>query len=394
MLDAGRAEFILRDAGSCGIFAFPFAMIFAIAGRPVLRCAVPVLVSTATRRRLFWTLQIGTWSALIPLFIWVNLLIGTELPVALFNGIVRQSIGFSLTLGLALIYRRWQWATFSLRRHGLIVALLSVAATLVDAVLCEMIRVPVQQLLGMAPPVELQLASSVFRVCIYASWSVLYLVLSFFFELHNRDLRLAQAEVTARDAELQVLRAQLNPHFLFNALNAILAEAEDNPARVKAITLNLSELLRFSLRQREHFGPLGAEIAAIENYLRVESARFEARLDWRVEISPAAREALVPTSLLISLVENAIKYGLQTSPGRLEVRIAAEVRAGSIDAFVQNTGRWVEPDPTAMRSTGIGLANLRRRLALLCGAAARVDVSFPPGLVRVDLHVPIAEKFA
>src|SRR5690606_31975710 len=114
--------------------------------------------------------------------------------------------------------------------------------------------------------------------------------------------RLASAEIAARDAELQVLRAQLNPHFLFNALNTIAAEADDDPARVKAVTAGLSQLLRFSLQQREHFGVLGEEIAAVESYLAVERLRFEERLVWRTSFTPAARRARVPTALLLPLV--------------------------------------------------------------------------------------------
>ncbi len=318
-------------------------------------------------------------------------LFATATPsAALFLGVFRQVVGFVLTLGLAQVYQHWSWSTFSLRRHGVQLVLLSFAATAIDLVLTNLVRDVVQFTLGNVPLVSLQIASSIGRSCVYVGWSAIYLALHFFFDLRDRDLRLAEAEIGARDAELHVLRAQLNPHFLFNALNSILAEADDNPARVKAITLSLSELLRFSLRQREHFGPLGAEIAAIENYLEVERSRFEERLDWRIEASPAARGAPAPTSLLLPLVENAIKYGLQTSPAHLQLRAGAELRDGALDAFVENSGHWIEPDPTSTRSTGIGLSNLRRRLALLCGPAARVEITFPPGFVRVDLHLPAA----
>lgn len=349
-----------------------------------------MLSPTISRRKIFWRFQIGGWLLLIPPFAALGLFASSTLSAALCLAIFRQVEGFVLTLGLARIYCRWHWNTFSLRHHGTLVLLLCLLATAIDLVLTHLLRGTVQLNFGAIPPDALQLAASIGRICVYAGWSVVYLVFHFFFELRERDLRLAEAEIAARDAELHVLRAQLNPHFLFNALNSILAEADDNPARVKAITLNLSELLRFSLRQRDHFGPLGAELAAVENYLKVERSRFEERLQWRIEASPVVREAVVPTSLLLPLVENAIKYGLQTCPGRLDVTVSVGLRDGVLCASVENSGHWLEPDPTAMRSTGIGLPNLRRRLVLLCGPAAEVDISFPPGFVRVALRVPVS----
>lgn len=341
-----------------------------------------------SQQRLFWTLQIGGWLALMLVFTALGLM-AMPLQTAVINSITRQTIGFSLTLGLAAIYRRWHWETFSLWRHGLTAFILSLAATSIDLTISGLILSGLH--LDMFPLEQsgLQMAASVARSLIYFSWSALYLALSYYHELRERDLRLTRAELAARDAELKALRAQLNPHFLFNALNSILAEADDNPARVKAITLNLSELLRFSLRHHDHFGQLGAEIGAMENYLKVERSRFEERLDWQVDVSPEVRDARVPASLLLPLVENAIKYGLRTSPDLLQIRVGAALRGGAVAAFVENTGCWIEPDPTATSSTGIGLNNLRRRLALLCGPAARVDISFPTGWVRVDLHVPV-----
>lgn len=343
-----------------------------------------------SRRKLFWTLQIGGWAALIPLFVVLGIF---AMPpgAAVANSVIRQVDGFVVTLGLAAIYRRWEWERFSLWLHGLAIVALSLAASAVDLAVAKAIFGILQ--LDMFPigAERLEISAAIARSLIYISWSALYLALKYFLDLRDRDLRLAQAETDAREAELQALRAQLNPHFLFNALNSILAEADDNPARVKAITLNLSELLRFSLRQRDHFGPLDAEITAIENYLRVESSRFEERLVWRLDVDPAVRELDVPSSLLLPLVENAIKYGLQTSPQRLAITVSAVRRGDAIDACVRNSGHWIEPDPTATRSTGIGLNNLRRRLALLCGPAARVDISLPDGHVQVDLHVPIPE---
>lgn len=347
-----------------------------------------MLRAPTTPRRLFWTLQIGGWLALVPLFTGLNFAAGNALDAAIFSGVVRQATGFTLTLGLREIYRRWSWTRHSPWQLGFRALLLSLAAMVVDFAVLESLRHAVGVEFNVRLPLLL-FGTSLGRVCIYAGWSALFLAASHFFALRERELSLARVEIAARDAELQVLRAQLNPHFLFNALHTIMAEADDDPARVKKITLGLSELLRFSLRQRDHFAPFGEELDAIENYLQVEKLRFEEKLDWRIDVTPAARQARVPTALLLPLVENAIKYGQQTSSTRLILRLGADVHGNQMEAFVENSGRWVEPDPHFKRSTGVGLANLGRRLSLLCGPQAATAITFPPGGVRVSVTVPI-----
>jgi Putative regulator of cell autolysis len=349
-----------------------------------------MLRAITTPSRLFWILQISGWLALVPLFTGLNFAAGNSLEAAIFSGVVRQVTGFALTLGLREVYRRWSWD----RPHwqlGFRALLLSGLAMAVDYAVLESLRHVAGVEFNIHVPLLL-FGTSLGRVCIYAGWSALYLAAIHFLALRDRELSLARVEIAARDAELQVLRAQLNPHFLFNALHTIMAEADDDPARVKKITLGLSELLRFSLRQRDHVARFGDELEAIENYLRIEGLRFEEKLDWQIDVTPAAHEARVPTSLLLPLVENAIKHGQQTSQERLVLRLGADVREGRMEAFVENSGQWVERDPNSKRSTGVGLTNLRRRLALLCGPQGVLTITFPEGHVRMRVTVPVSNE--
>lgn len=343
----------------------------------------------AARRRLFWTLQISGWLVFMPLFVVVSMFIGLPRELAVFTGISRQVIGFLLTLALWRIYRRWPAAGPFTLHQGLQIAGLVVATVLVDFTLFELLRLGLGMELGAVSPRFFHTVYSLGRFFPYIGWTLLYFWLRHLFHTRDRDLRLAHAEIAARESELQVLRAQLNPHFLFNALNAIIADADDRPDRVKTNTYNLASFLRFSLSQRDHFAPLGHELEAMENYLHLERARWEDRLDWSVEVAPDVRERKVPTALFLPLVENALKYGQQTSPQKLHLRLGAEVRGDLLAIYAENSGRWIDPDPTGKRSTGIGLTNLRRRLALLCGSRASVAVSSPPGFVRVEIQVPL-----
>jgi len=309
--------------------------------------------------------------------------------------VVRQVFGFGLTLGLWGLYQRWPAASFSLSRHAWKIALGCVLAAVIDALL----TVASQRAFGLPPmPLLVERGTLFSRLALYIAWSALYFVIRQELETRGTELRLARAEAANREAELQLLRAQVNPHFLFNALGTIIAEAETNPAAVVTTTHAVADYLRYSLSQGAHHrAPLGQELAAMSSYLHVERASLGAdRLDWRIEASDAARLASVPTALVQPLIENALKYGPRTSPRPLQVRVNARVEAGEVVVTVENSGAWIErpPGEETRDSTGIGLANLRRRLELLCGPAARLDQTTPAGFVRFEARLPFVPPAA
>ena len=224
------------------------------------------------------------------------------------------------------------------------------------------------------------------RCGIYAIWVSLYAGISYFVDTNRSRLRLAQMEAQTRESELRLLRAQVNPHFLFNALNAIIAEAE-HPPRVMEITHALSDYLRFSLAQTSALHPLGEELDALHSYLLVEKIRFEERFEYAVTADEAARRHEVPGALVQPLLENAVKYGQRTS--KLPLRLAIEACGrpdGGLSVVVENSGSWV--DPGSPGSTGLGLVNLRRRLQLTYGDAATLSVETEEHGVRVRLELP------
>ena len=207
-------------------------------------------------------------------------------------------------------------------------------------------------------------------------------------KLHRREIaKIADAEKAGREAEMSRLRAQINPHFLFNSLNTIIAEAAD-PTKVERLALGLNELLRFNLTQSKDVAPLGDELAVIEHYLDVEKIRFEDGLNVEVAVSPAAAALELPKPLLLPLIENAIKYGRQTHEGVLTLRIQAEVVGESVEVSVENSGRWVEPAEPSAQGLNIGLNNLRQRLALVYGPGERLSVEKLPHSIRVTLKLP------
>lgn len=320
----------------------------------------------------------------IPLATGFALIAFTDPGTIVLTGVVRQVVSFGLTLLLWRFYRRWPVENFRLMPHVGQIALACVVITALDTVLVELIRTG----LGIEPAGALALRGSVpLRLAIYLAWTSLYFLIRQELEARSRGLRLAQAELAAREAELASLRAQVNPHFLFNALNSILAECGNAPA-ARAITRSLADYLRAALLQRDHHAPLGDEVDAITAYLRVEQARFEDKLVHSFAIEPAARQVRVPITVLLPLVENAMKYGMRTSPPPLRIAIGAKLEGACLILSVENSGRWFEPPPDANDSTRIGLANLSRRLALLYGDSASLTLNHDADRVRAVVTLP------
>lgn len=193
-------------------------------------------------------------------------------------------------------------------------------------------------------------------------FSMLYFAVDHWLQLSEQREQARAATVLAQQAQLQMLRYQINPHFLFNALNSIRAMILENPVQARAITTELSEFLRYSLDGCGSEATIASEIAAIENYLAIQRIRFEKKLAITLQVDPAARDCTVPCFLVHPLVENAVKYGMDTSPMPLRLEILVVRQDDDLIIRVSNTGRLV--DQPQSQGTGTGLRNVRQRLAL------------------------------
>ena len=187
------------------------------------------------------------------------------------------------------------------------------------------------------------------------------------------ETQMLAAKAEALAAEIQQLRLQINPHFLFNALNGIAEEVPEHPGAALAMLRDLTDYLRHVLAGiRTPVVPAGEEVAALSAYLRIQQARFGVRLRVTVEMDPAAAGRHIPNSLLQPLAENAVEHGDRSDMLELTVHVGLEGEA--LRVAIANTGR-LEPAHRLRAGHGLGLANLRRRL----------DVHYP-GRHRFDLR--------
>ena len=331
---------------------------------------------------LFWRLQIAGWLAFAVVITLFKALVLDNPRLAITSTLIQEPFSFLLAVVLHQFYRRIP-PTAATPAIALKVMGMSLVAALVDVTYFETMRNLFYQQHELVLPGERGMyAIGTLRFMLYICWSFLYFWM--------RSLVIgARARAAADAAELRALRAHLNPHFLFNALNAIAAEAEDNPKAVRALALELASYLRYSLSHREADSvPLGAELDAMDNYLRVEKARFEERLHYSIESTPEARAARVPGFFLQPLVENAVKHGMRGEAVAMKLVIRAACTAQTVRIEVGNTGGWVVRSGPPPGPQGFGLESIRQRLQLQYPGRHRFDIDRGEAWVNVAIEVP------
>jgi len=202
------------------------------------------------------------------------------------------------------------------------------------------------------------------KVPVLFGWSVLFFAITNWYKWKDEYNRAEKAILLAQQAQLQMLRYQLNPHFLFNSLNSIRALMDENKSASKEMITELSEFLRYSLISTKVSNvPLNKELEAIRYYLAIEKKRFENKLEITYDIEKAAEEFPVLSFLLHPLIENAIKFGTKNKTHVLKITIAAKVNRNVLTLTISNIGTLANlPDKSTIPGTGTGLQNIKLRL--------------------------------
>ena len=212
---------------------------------------------------------------------------------------------------------------------------------------------------------------------------------SYYRQFQERALRAAELEKRLTEARLQALQMQLNPHFLFNTLNAISSLMHQDVKAADRMLARLADLLRYALESTHaHEVPLRKELAFLDRYLDIERSRFGARLRVEKEVSPEALNVLVPNLMLQPLVENAIKHGIERKTRDGLITLRARAVQGRLMVEVRDNGPGLGPE--GLRREGIGLSNTRARLQQLYGAAHRFELkTAEEGGLVVSIELPL-----
>ena len=343
--------------------------------------------------RAFWNLQILGWLA------WFGLramsgFAGGQTFDFLVLVVVSAVTGFSLTLILSVCYR----ALINRRTilmWGACFGVLAIATAIwafIDAWFLQILK-----------PDSDTSFTGLLLVAIYidattlAAWSALYFAINYFLQLEEQSDRVLRLEAQAASAQLAMLRYQLNPHFLFNTLNSIstlVLLKQSEPAN--AMLSRLSAFLRYTLANEPTAQvTLAQEIETLKLYLDIEKMRFEERLRPHFHIDPGVARARLPSLLLQPLIENAIKYAVTPQEEGADITISAQLAGQKVRITVSDTGAGLSADgadPTtgiATESTGVGLANIRDRLAQAFGDQHRFDAqSGDDGGFTVTIEFP------
>ena len=202
---------------------------------------------------------------------------------------------------------------------------------------------------------------------------------------HVERLRRDAQRRLLSEAELETLRAQINPHFLFNALNALYAVIPRGASNARETLVNLADIFRYALDGKRQFVPLEEELRIVEAYLQIERLRLGDRLSTSIDLDDQARSLKVPALSIQPLVENAVKHGISAKPEGGEVRVRTAVADGRLSVEVADNGAGFDPQET--RASGNGLTNVRRRLNLCYHDRADFSIDSSTAGTRVRFSV-------
>ena len=344
----------------------------------------------------YWTCQLVGWSVYALMAAAIPTLYGGPRGVVVARAVVGAVLGLGLTHLLRQHIRRRGWLQLPLRRlvPRIAAASVGIAVVLMLAILPFLLRIIP---LARAGPFAAVFAG---HVTLLLVWSGIYLTVHYLRGLRSVEGERLRLELALRETELQALRAQLNPHFLFNSLNSLRGLVTEDPTRAREAVTGMAGLLRYALRSsRTRTIAVERELEATRHYLGLEALRFESRLRYDIEVDPEALDHPVPPMLVQTLAENAIKHGIATLPDGGIIRIEVRRRPHDLHIRVTNTGVLrprsaagpVTPVGGLITSgpTGIGLVNSLDRLRLTFGEGAELTlVESPPGEVRCDVIIP------
>jgi len=310
----------------------------------------------------FWFLHISGWLLFFVFMIISYWPIGQGASKILFWEFLISLQGALITTLLRYYYQRLDYQSISISSLSLKVFIATLLCALIWYGADFFLVIIMQDELFPSTPKSFRyfIYIVLIDVSIIGGWSALYFVIKMWLGWREQNERTEKANSLAQSAQLQMLRYQLNPHFLFNSLSSIRALIEEDDKKAKVLINKLAEFLRYSLISKSFSDvPLKEELAAVKIYLEIEKIRYEDKLLIKYDIDPKSEEFPVISFLIYPMVENAVKFGLKTSKLPLEINIFSKVNGRKLELSVSNSGTWIEPK----NINGSGLSNIKQRLS-------------------------------
>ncbi len=340
------------------------------------------------KQRLYWTLQLGGWTLYGVVQISASVIASSSSSISLQRILFLVYEAFFCLLishGYRNFINRWRWLSLGMPR--LIPRVL--LSSMVLGLLMYFLRIPPSIPLGLfnkgkALDLFNLVGQSFYYGIIFFLWSVFYFIYNYF-ERYNTSLKL---EASVKEIELNNLKSQLNPHFIFNALNSIRALVDENPEKSKLAINQLSNILRSSLiADKKGLTKFGDELKMVKDYLGLETIRFEERLKTEFDIDPNSKGFLVPPLMVQTLVENGVKHGISKLTKGGTIQVKAKVENDYLRISIRNSGQYHLNG--SKKRGGLGLSNTTQRLKLLYGKDAHFAISNEnDNFVLTELIIP------
>ncbi|MBK7632590.1 MAG: histidine kinase [Ignavibacteriales bacterium] len=346
------------------------------------------IIDTLKRKNLYWISQASGWS----LYVIVNLLVISSFETIPFNRITLWVLLGFYGIIFSHLYRLYikknNWTNLPLKK---IIPLVLIASLVVGTI----IYIPVYfsgQLLEVERHSKNIIATSIAGILNISStilvWNLIYFAIHYFENSKKAEIETLIFEAAVKDFELKTLKAQLNPHFMFNAMNSIRALIEEDPQNAKDAITKLSNLMRYTLKiERTETVPLAEELKTIQDYLDLEKIRFEERLNYNIKSTTEADRVEIPPMMVQTLVENGIKHGISKITIGGKVDVDAKIIHSNLIIEIRNSGKF---DEEALKNShGFGVSNTKHRLALLYGENASLSLTNEnSNIVLTKLKIP------
>ncbi len=344
--------------------------------------------SEMKRKKIYWLSQISGWTLLAV----VNLIIYASFNELSFS---RLLVAFYLSFTGACfthiyrsIIREKDWLSLPLKR---IIPRVLLASVIIGTLMLILIYA-VNFSTGIFHWQKFRVGAFIFNDFNFSSiilvWGLIYFSVHYFENYKKAEIEALIWEAAVKDFELKTLKSQLNPHFMFNALNSIRALIQEDPKSAQTAVTNLSNILRYSLRiERMETVSLEDEMQTVEDYLALESIRFEERLKYKIMLDPASRKIEIPPMMIQTLVENGIKHGISKRREGGEISILTSVDDLKLKIEIRNNGQM---DSGLLQSSkGFGISNTKHRLSLLYGEKAVFSIkNYSADEVIAELIIP------
>jgi len=345
-----------------------------------------------SKKKTYWILQILGWISFSGIITFITSYQDifsfnySVIPTIVFNFVILFFTGILSTHYLRYLILKFDWLKLKLKYLIPVFILTAISFSFISLIIRKLINYLFYQISILNIAFNEVLSFVLVFSIVYLLWSLAYFIYHYFESIQEKEIQNISNQAKISEIELQNLKSQLNPHFLFNAMNSIRALISEDPQKAKEAVTQLASILRYSLNtNKNQLVSLESEMVLVKNYLQLEKIRYEERLIYKIDYDDTLNNIKVPPLMIQTLVENAIKHGIAKLPKGGEVIIYFEKNIDLLEIKIENPGKLNEDG----QEKGIGLVNTKERLKILFNKKSEIKIEEKDGKIITHLIIPI-----